>query len=76
MSGDHLYNAWIEKSLARLAELMPGRYAKTEISTGFLGSIDRYAYRSPAWRDPALETPAQQSASNSASAGESNATAH
>jgi outer membrane protein assembly factor BamD (BamD/ComL family) len=48
MSGDHLYNSWIEKSLARLAELMPGRYAKAEISTGFLGSIDRYAYRSPA----------------------------
>jgi outer membrane protein assembly factor BamD (BamD/ComL family) len=66
MSGDHLFNTWIEKSLARLAELMPGRYAKTEISTGFLGSIDRYAYRSPAWRDPALETPAEQSASNSA----------
>jgi cellulose synthase operon protein C len=48
MSGDHLYNTWIEQSLARLAELMPGRYAKAEISTGFLGSIDRYAYRSPA----------------------------
>lgn len=48
MSGDRLYNSWIEKSLARLAELMPGRYAKAEISSGFLGSIDRYAYRSPA----------------------------
>ena len=48
MSGDRLYNAWIEKSLARLAQLMPGRYAKAEISSGFLGSIDRYAYRSPA----------------------------
>ncbi len=48
MSGDHLDNSWIEKSLARLAEMMPGRYAKAEISTGFLGSIDRYAYRSPA----------------------------
>lgn len=48
MSGDRLYNGWIEKSLARLAELMPGRYAKAEISSGFLGSIDRYAYRSPA----------------------------
>lgn len=56
MSGDRLYNTWIEKSLARLAELMPGRYAKAEISTGFLGSIDRYAYRSPAARDTALGT--------------------
>ncbi len=48
MSGDRMFNSWIEKSLARLAELMPGRYAKAEISSGFLGSIDRYAYRSPA----------------------------
>jgi hypothetical protein len=43
-----MFNSWIEKSLARLAEMMPGRYAKAEISSGFLGSIDRYAYRSPA----------------------------
>ncbi|HET9448442.1 MAG TPA: tetratricopeptide repeat protein, partial [Steroidobacteraceae bacterium] len=48
MSGDQLFNSWIEKSLARLAEMMPGRYAKAEISSGFLGSINRYAYRSPA----------------------------
>jgi hypothetical protein len=27
--------------------LMPGRYAKNEISGGFVGSIDRYAYRMP-----------------------------
>jgi hypothetical protein len=53
MTGERLYNSWIEQSLARLAELMPGRYAKTEISSGFLASIDRYAYRSPAARDPA-----------------------
>jgi hypothetical protein len=26
---------------------MPGRYAKNEISTGFMGSIDTYAYRMP-----------------------------
>jgi len=54
MTGDRLYNAWIEKSLGRLAELMPGRYAKAEISSGFLGSIDQYAYRTPAARDAAL----------------------
>ena len=42
-----IYNAWIEKSLAKLATLMPARYAKSEVSSGFLGSIDRYAYRSP-----------------------------
>jgi cellulose synthase operon protein C len=42
-----VYNSWTEKSLARLAVLMPGRYAKTEISSGFLGSLDRYSYRQP-----------------------------
>lgn len=39
---------WTEKSLGRLAELAPARYARTELSGGFLGSIDTYAYRSPA----------------------------
>ncbi|MDH3432368.1 MAG: hypothetical protein OEM60_00795, partial [Gammaproteobacteria bacterium] len=29
------------------AVLMPGRYAKNEISGGFLRSIDTYAYRMP-----------------------------
>jgi tetratricopeptide (TPR) repeat protein len=42
-----VYNPWIEKSLARLAELMPGRYAKFEASSGFIDSIDSYAYRTP-----------------------------
>ena len=42
-----IYNPWVERSLAKLAQLMPGRYAKSEISSGFLGSIDYYAYRSP-----------------------------
>jgi len=41
-------NDWTEKSLAKLVELMPGRYAKDETSSGFLGAIDSYAYRSPA----------------------------
>jgi TolA-binding protein len=41
------YNEWVQRSLDRLGEMVPGRYAKHEISTGFLGSIDTYAYRSP-----------------------------
>ena len=44
------YNPWIQRSLEKLAGLMPGRYAKAEISSGFLGSIDFYAYRSPGAR--------------------------
>jgi hypothetical protein len=38
---------WTQKSLSRLGELMPGRYAKNEVSSGFLGGIDSYVYREP-----------------------------
>ena len=49
-----LFNPWIERSLDQLATLMPGRYAKFEISSGFIASIDRYSYRVPG--APAFET--------------------
>jgi TolA-binding protein len=42
-----IYNSWVQKSLDKLAVLMPGRYAKNEISGGYVGSIDSYAYRMP-----------------------------
>jgi tetratricopeptide (TPR) repeat protein len=42
-----VYNDWTKKSLERLALLVPGRYAKREIGSGFLPAIDIYAYRSP-----------------------------
>ncbi|MBT8067784.1 MAG: tetratricopeptide repeat protein [Gammaproteobacteria bacterium] len=42
-----IYNAWVQKSLDKLGLLMPGRYAKNEISGGYVGSIDSYAYRMP-----------------------------
>ena len=42
-----IYNPWIQRSLDKLAVLMPGRFAKNDISGGFLGSIDTYAYRMP-----------------------------
>jgi tetratricopeptide (TPR) repeat protein len=42
-----VFNAWTEKSLSRLAEMVPGRYAKNEMSSGFIGAIDRYVYQSP-----------------------------
>jgi tetratricopeptide (TPR) repeat protein len=67
-----IYNTWIEKSLAKLTQLMPARYAKAEMSSGFLGSIDRYAYRLPsapvasdiaAANDPAERSPAEAVAS-------------
>ncbi|HKY32415.1 MAG TPA: tetratricopeptide repeat protein [Candidatus Polarisedimenticolia bacterium] len=43
-----LASPWVEKSLAKLVELMPGRYARTETSGGFLRAIDTYIYRTPA----------------------------
>jgi tetratricopeptide (TPR) repeat protein len=43
-----VFNDWTENSLGRLAELVPGRYAKDEIRGGYLAEIDRYEYRSPA----------------------------
>jgi hypothetical protein len=54
-----VFNAWIEKSLDKLAELMPGRYAKHERSSGFHGAIDSYVYRSPVSQvaGPALGSP-------------------
>src|SRR5262249_11618186 len=35
-----VFNSWTEKSLNRLTELMPGRYAKQEKSSGFVAAID------------------------------------
>jgi len=42
-----VFNSWTEKSLSRLTELMPGRYAKHEMSSGFLGAIDSDVHGSP-----------------------------
>jgi tetratricopeptide (TPR) repeat protein len=52
-----IFNPWIEKSLEKLATLMPGRYAKFEMSTGLIASIDRYAYRAPNARSTGPEEP-------------------
>ena len=51
-----VYNEWIEKSLDKLALLVPGRYAKSEVSSGFISSIDIYVYRSPSAPTPNLIT--------------------
>jgi cellulose synthase operon protein C len=55
-----VFNAWTEKSLGRLAEMVPGRYAKSEMSSGFIGAIDHYVYRTPL----AQAAAAAQAASN------------
>ncbi|MCK5027149.1 MAG: hypothetical protein KAS07_01900, partial [Candidatus Pacebacteria bacterium] len=39
-----VYSLWIDKSLERLGNLMPARYAKYEQSTGFIKFMDYYNY--------------------------------
>ena len=60
-----VYNPWIERSLEKLALLMPGRYAKFEASTGPIDSIDRYAYRTSALRHTLANDTASDAATNS-----------
>jgi tetratricopeptide (TPR) repeat protein len=58
-----VYNPWVQSSLDKLSVLMPGRYAKNEISSGFVGSIDFYAYRMPIVpEDPANESGVEMAA--------------
>ena len=60
-----VYNPWVQSSLDKLSVLMPGRYAKNEISSGFVGSIDFYAYRMPIVpEDPANESGVEMAAVN------------
>jgi TolA-binding protein len=47
-----VYNEWVKQSLEKLAALVPGRYAKRELGSGFIPAIDLYAYRSPSAPDP------------------------
>ena len=39
-----VYNEWIDKSLQKLAELMPARYARQEESTGIVSSLETFIY--------------------------------
>lgn len=40
-----VYSDWIDKSLVRLGQLLPARYAKFEESTGFLSTLEAYEYK-------------------------------
>jgi tetratricopeptide (TPR) repeat protein len=55
-----VHNRWIEQSFARLATLMPGRYAKEEQSIGLLGAIETFTYRAPGAADSAAWAPAAE----------------
>lgn len=39
-----IYNAWIDKSIEKLVKMMPARYAKFEVSSGFIEAIDTESY--------------------------------
>jgi murein DD-endopeptidase MepM/ murein hydrolase activator NlpD len=70
-----VYNEWIEKSLQKLAKLVPARYDKPEETTDVIGSLDTYIYEidSPvlaALPDSELGTPDQIDESGSAAASE------
>src|SRR5262249_26105923 len=66
-----LNNAWTQKSLDRLAALKPETYARAEISSGFLGSLERYVYQPPPRAaEAALGNPTAPAAAQSATAPE------
>ena len=66
-----VFNPWVQKSLERLAVLMPGRYAKNETSEGLLRSVDVYAYRMPIADQPEPELQPEVTEAGPVAAGES-----
>ena len=63
-----IYNRWVEQSFARLAALVPGRYAKDEQSIGLLGAIETFTYLPPGAVAPELAAPAAEPESRRARA--------
>jgi len=43
-----IFNTWTEKSLSRLTQLMPGRYAKSEVGSSFVSAIGGDTHEHPA----------------------------
>jgi cellulose synthase operon protein C len=66
-----LNNPWTQKSLDRLAALKPDSYARAEISSGFLASLERYVYQPPPRAvEAALGSPTAPAAAQGAVASE------
>jgi cellulose synthase operon protein C len=71
-----LNSAWTQKSLDRLAALKPDTYARTEISSGYPGSLERYVYQPPPrTAESAASTPTPPAGSPSATIAEGAAAA-
>ena len=43
--GQGVFSTWIDKSIGKLAKLVPARYAKFEESSGYVATIDRSNYK-------------------------------
>jgi tetratricopeptide (TPR) repeat protein len=42
-----IYSTWIDRSIAKLAKLLPARYDKPEERISFIANLDKYSYSSP-----------------------------
>jgi len=45
-----IYSSWIDRSIEKLAKLLPARYAKPEENTSHITKIDNYIYSSPRFK--------------------------
>ncbi|QWV92902.1 tetratricopeptide repeat protein [Geomonas oryzisoli] len=53
-----IYNGWIDKSLGKLAKLLPVRYDKPEAASGMMASLESYSYEIEKPAAPAAPVPA------------------
>ncbi|WP_111656476.1 tetratricopeptide repeat protein [Isoalcanivorax indicus] len=53
-----IFNRWVDRSVTRLADIVPGRYARFEESSGFIAGIRNVSYES--LTHPSLPEPEQE----------------
>jgi len=54
-----IYNEWVDKSLTRLAMLLPVRYDKPEVASDVVASLESYSFEIEKPQGPAVPTAAQ-----------------
>ncbi|QKT04619.1 tetratricopeptide repeat protein [Ectothiorhodospiraceae bacterium 2226] len=70
LMGIGIYNAWIDRSLGKLAVLVPVRYAKPEESSGFVASLGPFRYGADVEEDAAEAVEAEDGASHAEADGQ------
>jgi cellulose synthase operon protein C len=55
-----IYNVWVDKSLQKLAEFVPARYAKPEETSGIISTLDTYIFEIERPAPPAPQVPEEQ----------------